>query len=163
MMKTIRSLSLLTILMLILAGCGTNLGSDVISIDGTTVARTIQYLETGGIRPGPVYNMVVDVPEDWVGNFNTRGYGNRIAFEYVASPTNSIPIFYVEALSDVQFWKQSGSYAGDYYNVANKIDTYFVYFLPLDNSVNGISDEEYNALLSQVPAIMETFAVEPAS
>lgn len=155
-----RTLLLAALLLLVSAGCATAYIQETLPIEDTTITRSLQYFENAGTTAGPIYELTLEVPADWIGDFRTKTNANRITFEYIVSDTNHIPVFYIEALSDVQYWEQIGSYPGDYTNLANMLDTYFVYSFPLDRSITGLTDEEYAALVAQVPGVVATFNAE---
>ncbi len=157
-----RTLLLAALLMLFSAGCAASYIQETLPIDDTTITRSLQYFQNGGTDEGPLYDLTLNVPADWIGNFETKTNANRITFEYVASENNRIPVFYIDALSDVQYWEQIGSYPGVYVNLTNKLDTYFVYSYPLDKSISGLTEEEFAALVEQVPDVVSTFSAERA-
>lgn len=148
------------LLALFAAGCASSSIQETLLIEDTTITRAVQYFENAGTTEGPIYEITVDVPADWIGDFRTKTNANRITFEYIVSETNHIPIFYIEALSDVQYWEQIGSYPGVHVNLSNELDTYFVYSLPLNRSISGLTEEEYDALIAQVPEVVATFDAE---
>jgi len=149
--------------LLALAGCSQyTFGSgqsDVETIEDTTVTRTLQYFDNND--EGPRYNVSLDLPEEWVGQFETRNEGNSLAFRYLVDEDDEqgSPLFYVEALSNAQYWEQIGSYPGQYFNIANTADTYFIYYLPVDAYYSGLNQDEFDALAAIVPDIVESVEV----
>lgn len=150
---------LLALLMVSLVGCSTRafgkLTSDVQPIDATEVVRSIQFIDESEL--GPVYDISFTVPQDWVGNFETRLEGSTLIFEMETDNARGAPIFFVEALSEAQYWEQIGSYPGQYTNIIVTPDTYVIYYLPLDSFYSGLSDDEYADLAAQVPEIVASF------
>lgn len=141
--------------------------SDVEAVDSVTVVRTLQYLDNN--TQGPRYELTFTVPESWVGQFQTLNQGNSLIFRYVDDaddedldedemPSGS-PVFFIDALSNAQYWEQIGGYPGQYKMFANAADTYFIYHLPIDSFYSGLSDEDFEALAAEVPAIMQSVEV----
>jgi len=149
---------------------------EVSVIEETTLVRQLQYVD--GQTEGPMYNLSVTVPEEWVGQFETNIRGNRMTFEFIVEHDDDedveadleneedtrirASVFFVEALSSGQYWEQVGSYPGDYYNLKFTADTYFIYHLPIDSYYSGLSDEEYAAFAAEIPGIAQSFIVERA-
>jgi len=151
---------LIALLIVVLAGCGTfNAISE--TIEDEVVARSLQYFNEGEL--GPIYDVSVTVPANWVGRFQTDTIPNKITFAHVSENGLETPIFYIEALSQVQYWEQNGSYPGVYYNMGNEIDTYFVYYFPLNQFASTLSEAEYESFLDAVPGIVQTFESESAA
>ena len=147
-----------SLLLIILTGCvGAFAGNEVSSITSNSVNATMQYLEEGDL--GPKYDVVMDVPQDWVGQFDLRNIGNRIYFDYTGGSQAS-QLFFIEALSADQYWKQSGSYPGSYVNIVNKGDTYFIYHLPIDTHYSGLDDTQFENFSAAVPTIVESFSAQ---
>jgi len=137
--RLIVSIMLLSGMLMLLAGCGRAFGSfEPVAepVDDATVVRPIQYLE--GLEDGPLYEVAITLPEEWVGRFVTRNNGNVIHFDYVTESERQAPIFSIEALSEAQFWEQIGSYPGQQTNIVNTPDTYFIYHLPIDSWYSGL-------------------------
>lgn len=152
---------LLSVLLVALAACAPNvdpLELEVEPISDQVVVRTIQYID--GLDFGPLYNFSIAVPDDWVGEFETRKEGNTVAFAYVGDGDSS-PVFFVEALSDSQYWEQIGSYPGQFTNIVYTADTYFIYYLPIDSYYSGLDEALFEALSEPVPDIVKTFVAEP--
>lgn len=151
---------LCTFVLLVSTACGgafTNVDPVVSSVTEATVQHTIQYVD--GFNEGPLYQFTLTLPEDWVGNIATRSEGNVVYFDAVES--NGL-LFYIEALSEAQFWKQS-SYPGEYTNIATTPDnTFFIYHLPIDAYYSGLPVETFEALSADVPAVISTFTVAAA-
>ncbi len=131
---------------------------DVQTVDTSDLVRTIQYLDDENI--GPLYTLSLTVPEEWVGVFETTNVGNSIVFEYIIEPEEEdgfetrSPIFYIDALSNSQYWEQIGSYPGQYKNIINTGDTYMIYHLPIDAYYSGLTEEEFEAFAAIVPDII---------
>lgn len=165
-------LTLLALAMLALTGCtqyafGGN-QSEVETIDGTTITRTLQYLDDN--TAGPLYELTFTVPDGWVDEFQTLNRGNSLVFRYITEdeddadaddddedrePAGSL-IFTIDALSNAQYWEQIGSYPGQYKNITNTADTYFIYNLPIDAYYSGLADEEFDELAADVPAVIQS-------
>jgi hypothetical protein len=153
-------LAMSALLGVLLAGCGSSAGSfglDVELVDETTVARSVRYVE--GQEEGPVYQISLTVPEEWVGNFITRNTGNVLYFDYLNEDGHPAPLFAIEALSFGQFWKQTGPYAGEQVGLRNTVNTHFVYRMPIDAYYSGLPQETFLAISEQVPGIFTTFDV----
>ncbi len=145
--------------LIILTGCGgVAVDEPIQPVDSATVAAQLQYVD--GPKIGPIYDTSVTVPSDWVGQFVTRSEGNTLHFDYVTSSGTQAPIFFIEALSPIQYWKQSGAHPGSYVNIVNQGDTFFIYYLPIDSFHSGLSDEEFMALSEAVPDIVSSFTAE---
>lgn len=145
-------------LALTLSGCaGTNVNS-VVPVDNQTVAIPLQFID--GIEVGPVYNMTVNVPQEWVGQFKSRSVGNKVYFDYITPAGASAPIFFIEALSPSQYWDQNGAHPTSYINIINRGDTFFVYYLPIDAYYSGLPKQEFDAFAAAVPGVISSFAVE---
>lgn len=163
-MSKIRLLVFVLLLALVTAACG---GTRSVSeaVDNNVVVRTVQY--TDGFSDGPEYAVSVVVPDAWVGQFDTRTSQNTIGFTYVrerqvgsGTIRNQTPIFFIEALSESQYWEQIGSYPGIYTNVHYTADTYFVYYLAEGLLANNLGEATLNELLEAVPVVMTSFTVE---
>jgi hypothetical protein len=153
---------LLSLLILLVAACAPNenpLALEVEAISDQAVVRTIQYVD--GQEVGPLYNFSLTVPQDWVGEFETRKEGNTVAFAYTGAGERSSPVFFVEALSNSQYWEQIGSYPGQFTNIVYTSDTYFIYYMPIDPYYSGLERAEFERLAEPVPEIIQTFTAEP--
>lgn len=151
------------IIALLAAGCTQyTFGGDdnkVEAIDDTVITRELRYLDNN--TRGPVYEVVLEVPEEWVGSFETRTRGNSLVFNYFTDDDDETgsPIFFIDALSNAQYWEQIGSFPTQYKNIANTADTYFIYNLPLDDFYSGLPEDEFDDLADAVPAIIESIQV----
>lgn len=159
MFKSVRLLVLIVGLV-ILAGCSqysTGGNPEFQDVDDTVVVRSLQYLDDN--TAGPEYLVSFEVPEEWVGTFETRTRGNSLVFQYVEDEddTTGSPVFYIDALSNAQYWEQIGSYPGQYTNIKNTADTYFVYHAPRDAYYSGLDEEEFAALYATIPDVVRTF------
>lgn len=132
-------------------------------VESAVVVRPIRYVD--GYNSGPIYNFSITVPEGWVDRFETENTGNSVTFNFIPNPERNVraPIFSIEALSEAQYWEQIGSYPGDYENIVNTADTYFIYHLPLTSYFSGLDDEEFAAFAEAVPAIIDSFAANLAA
>lgn len=155
-------LAVLALVMLALTGCGGSfLKNETTAVSTETVSAQLQFVD--GSEVGPLYNMTVDVPADWVGQFETRNVGNKIYFEFVTDSGNSAQIFFIEALSTSQYWQQSGNHPSSYVNIVNRGDTYFIYYLPIDAYHSGLPDEQFLSLAEAVPQIVASFNARVAN
>jgi hypothetical protein len=154
-------LALLALIFTGLTGCGgAFIGNETMSVDSESVTAQLQFAD--GAKVGPLYNVAVTVPADWVGHFETRNLGNKIYFEY-ATDNGGAEIFFIEALSPSQYWAQSGSHPGSYVNIVNRGDTYFVYHLPIDAYYSGLPEEEFLSFSEAVPGIVASFSARAAN
>jgi hypothetical protein len=153
---------LLGLVLLALVGCRSRaFGNDGLVIEPVTeneVVRSIRYFDEEDT--GPEYTISVSLPDSWVGQVETRNEGNSIAFEYLTENRGRVPVFYIEALSNDQYWEQIGSYPGSYTNIGVTYDTYFITYSPSDSYFSGLSDEDFTALTDEVPLIIATFRAE---
>lgn len=157
--KRLRLLLLATLLAAVLVGCGA-VEAEVSAITDTLVSGTVGYLQ--GLEEGPDYTFSMTVPDDWVEQFETANTGSRVSFNYVGSDGGTgVPILIMEALSPEQYWEQNGSYPGIYINLANELDTYFVYYIPTYFAIEGLVEEDYQELVDAIPSIVSTFDAEP--
>jgi len=156
--RQLRLLLLTTLLLAVLVGCGA-VEVEVSAITDTLVSGTAGYVQ--GLEEGPAYAFSLTVPEDWVEQFETANTGARISFNYTGGEDANVPIFVMEALSPEQYWEQNGSYPGIYYNVVNKLDTYFVYYVPTYFEIEGLPADDYQALVDIVPSVISTFDAAP--
>lgn len=132
---------------------------EVTRLEETSLVRTLQYNDRGD---GPRYDVSLMVPEEWVGDYDTLNRGNSLAFRRLedADDESGRPVFYIEALSNAQYWEQIGSYPGQYVNIANTADTYFVYYFPIDPYYSGLTEAEFDDLKAQVPEIVRSINIE---
>ena len=159
MTKQLR-LAVLITLILLLTGCSGAFGdypTTTEAVTDATVVRSLQFIDEGNL--GPVYTFSIDIPDEWVGQVQTRNDGNSIYFDYVTE-NGAAPIFFIEALSVAQFWEQVGSYPGIYDDIQWTRDTYFIYHLPRDAYYSGLSKELYQALSAVVPQVITTFQLQ---
>lgn len=148
-------------LALTLSGCaGTNVNT-VAPVNNETVVIPVQFID--GIEVGPLYNMSVNVPQDWVGKFQSRSVGNKVYFDYLTGSGAAAPIFFIEALSPSQYWDQNGAHPTSYINLINRGDTFFVYYLPIDAYYSGLPKQEFDTFAAAVPGIVSSFAAEAAN
>lgn len=154
------SVVLVTAAMLMaVTGCaGIAVENPVVSVDSDTVVTQLNYVD--GSEVGPAYDVSLTVPSDWVGQFEVRNVGNAIYFDYLPGSDVPAEIFFVEALSPLQFWEQNGNLPGSYTNVANLGDTYFVYHLPIDAYYSGLPEEQFAGLAEAVPGVIASFTAE---
>lgn len=159
MVKKIRISLLYVLLAGLLVGCGAGAFGGVPTvredIDSTQVVRNVRFFDEGDI--GNLYEVSLTVPDTWVGDFETVTDFNTITFRLKQNVGRNATIFTIHALSRQQFWEQNGSYPTQYSNIANRVDTYFVYYAPLENFYTGLSEAEFQALRSQIDAIIATF------
>jgi hypothetical protein len=150
-------LFLVLALVLLLTACAGPFGQSPVTetISNATVSVPMNFVEAR--RVGPVYDVSVTVPGDWVNQFTVRNEGNIIQFNYKDSSGLERFVFSIEALSDRQYWQQSGSYPGSQVNIVNLGDTYFVYHLPIDTFYSGLGAEEFQAFAAVVPEIVASF------
>lgn len=157
-------LILASLLLTALVGCsGSNFNSfglEVEPIEDTTVVRTARYQQMGNL--GPTYQVSLEVPEAWVGTVATRSNGSTIIFEEINpdNPARSTPLFYVEALSEPQYWEQVGSYPGQFTNLGNTWDTYFVWYLPNDMLYLQLTEDEKDERAALVRGIVPSFSYQ---
>ena len=157
--RSISVLLVLSFVLLLVAGCGrayTAIEPTVAIATEATVVSTVQYLD--GLSEGPLYQVTVTLPESLVGKIATRNIGNIIYFDYVEG---NAPLFSIQALSRAQFWKQ-GAYPGEFTNVTNTKDTYFVHYQPIDAYYSGLPKDTFATLSAEVPGILKTLAVVAA-
>lgn len=162
--------------LLVLVGCGANRTAleSTGAIDSTDVVAQVQYLD--GPTEGPMYEISMTVPEEWVGQFEVANYGNRIVFEYL-QPLDAddqadleageevrrrkSQILWIDVLSRAQYWEQIGSYPGDWINILFTADTYFAYQrvdgLPDLVTLSGLPEDDYFELIESVPGIIASF------
>jgi hypothetical protein len=155
-------LIVLSMMLLLLTGCGRAFGSYepiVEAIDDNVVVQPIRYLEN--LEEGPLYQFTITVPDEWVGQIATRNNGNVVQFDYVDPRGYQSLLFSIEALSESQYWEQIGSYPGQYTNIVNTDDTYFIYNLPIDPFYSNLTTEEFEVWAAMVPPVIATFEVEP--
>ena len=149
----------LMILLLALVGCSGTFGMavEVNNVDETSVVSVLNYRD--GRNTGPAYAVSLTVPEDWVGQFETRTNDNQLIFSLVDGARHSA-ILTIEALSVAQYWKQIGGYPGDFTNIIFTADTYFIYHFPGFNFYTSLSEDEYAAFVDVIPSVVQTLAVE---
>lgn len=146
-------------LVITLTGCaGTAVSEPIKPVENQTVEVQMQYVD--GSEVGSAYQISVTVPTEWVGQFETRSEGNTLYFDYVTETGTPAQIFFIEALSPAQYWKQSGAHPGSYVNIVNRGDTFFTYHLPIDSFYSGLPDEEFTALAEAVPEVVASFTAE---
>lgn len=154
-------LALLALAVVALAGCGGSfLMNETLSVDSDTVVVQLQYMD--GAEVGPLYDVEVVVPSDWVGEFETRNVGNKLYFDYVTD-FGGAEVFYIEALSESQYWEQNGAHPGSFTNIVNRGDTYFIYHLPIDAYYSGLSEDDFLSFSEAVPGIVESFSARAAN
>lgn len=154
-----RFIIFLVVIILLLTGCaGMTVSEPIAAVDSETVTKQLQYVD--GIKIGPLYNTSVTVPAEWIDNFETRSEGNTLYFDYITESGTPAQIFFIEALSPLQYWKQAGAHPGSYINLVNRGDTFFIYYLPIDNYYSGLSSEEFMPFAEAVPEIVASFTAE---
>lgn len=133
--------------------------SRVESIDDIHVVRSMRYFDEN--TEGPEYTVSVVVPDGWVDEFETLNKGNSLAFRYLKDDDDiaGSPIFYLELLSNNQYWEQIGGFPGQFVTVLNTADTYFIYRLPPDAFYSGLQEEDFDAIAALVPEIMSSLIV----
>lgn len=146
---------------LVLAGC--NVGDvefeeSTVPVTNTTVEEVLRFVDMDEV--GPEYIVRMTLPEDWVGDFQMRVSGNRLFLDLVIDEDTTANIFFLEALSEAQYWEQIGSYPGTFFNVRNTADTYFTYYVPVFAFYTGLTEEEFETYTSEVPAIVQSFSSE---
>lgn len=146
---------LLTV-MILLTGCAGGFSQiETVPVSERILSTSMQFAE--GPQVGPTYDVSVEVPQDWVGQFEVQNTGNRISFDFTGGSSQPGEIFFIDALSPGQYWKQAGSYPGSYANIINKGDTFFIYYLPIDSFYSDLPEEEFLTLSESVPSIIESF------
>jgi hypothetical protein len=154
-------LILLGLVLLLLAGCSGafgGYGTTTEPVSEELVARSLQFIDEGQI--GPVYSVSFSIPDEWVGKIETRNTGNTIYIDYLPAEGQRAPLFFVEALSQSQFWEQIGSYPGIYKDIVSTRDTHFIYFLPRDAYYSGLSKDLFQVLSAQVPQVISSFQAQ---
>ncbi len=151
-------LMLFVVASLLLTGCVGAFGaSSVETVQGSEVTTSLQFLDRSA--KGPVYNISVQLPNDWVGKVVMQNLGNVVNFR--SAETNGL-LFSIEALSERQYWKASGSYPASQVNIINRGDTYFVYHLPVDAHYSGLAPDVFAAYAAAVPDVIASFKAEVA-
>jgi hypothetical protein len=120
------------------------------------VVTTLQTVDEKQV--GPAYQVSLTVPQEWVGKFEVVNRGNSLTFTYIVSDRQRAPIFFVDALTETQYWEQIGSYPGQYTNLEATPNAYFTYHLPVDAYYSGLPSEEYAAFAKVVPDIVKSFS-----
>lgn len=143
---------------LLLTACAGPFGKNAVTQDVTapTISVPMNFVEAR--QTGPVYDVSVTVPGDWVNQFSVRNVGNMVQFLYNDNGRERF-VFSIEALSDKQYWQASGSYPASQVNIINLGDTYFVYHLPIDTFYSGLPAEQFQAFAAAVPEIVASFTV----
>lgn len=157
--RSISVVLVLSMLLLLVAGCGRSFTAvePVVAVaTEATVVSTLQYLDS--LKAGPLYQVTVTLPDSLVGKIATRNTGNIVYFDYVEG---NAPLFSLQALSRNQFWKQ-GAYPGEFTNVANTKDTFFVHYQPIDVYYSGLPQDTFTALSAEVAGILSTVNVVAA-
>lgn len=153
---------LLALLLVTLVGCsGVAAGvvDQVELINDTEVTRSLQWVD--GRAAGPSYTVGFSVPEEWVGNVSTRTRGNTIAFVYTPDGgAQTGLIVEVQALSESQYWQQTGSYPELFVDLVNRFDTIFVYQVPIFVPESGLAGPVFEELVAGVPMIRQSFTAE---
>lgn len=150
-------MAVMAVSVFILTSCGgAYVKNETTAVSAETVAVQLQYVD--GAEVGPLYDVEVALPADWVGKFETRNVGNRLYFDYVTDSGEAAEIFFIEALSTSQYWAQNGSHPGSYTNIVNRGNTYFIYHLPIDAYYSGLSDTEFATFAEAVPSIVASFS-----
>lgn len=150
--------SVILVLAVFLSGCAgsvSGVARSVVPVDDMLVESALQY--RNGRDLGDVYTVSLTVPEDWVGVFELRNDGDTLYFDFIRENGVGAPIFFIEALSEQQYWQQIGSYPGDYTNLDNRNDTYFIYHLPKDPHYSGLPADDFADFAELVPDIVSTF------
>ncbi|MGF1507656.1 MAG: hypothetical protein ACFB51_21390 [Anaerolineae bacterium] len=149
----------LSIILLLLAGCAqeemTIIPDAVVGVNTQTITWPMQYFDNQ--EPGPIYDISLTVPEEWVDAFIIQASPNQLVFEYIVDEDITARIFYVEALSEEQYWAQIGSYPGLIRNIRHTGDTYFIYYVPIYSFYAGLPEEEYEVFTQEVPSIIRSF------
>lgn len=149
--------ALMAVSVFLLTSCGgAYVKNETTAVSAETVALQMQYVD--GAEVGPLYDVEVAVPADWVGKFETRNVGNQVYFDYITDSGETAEIFYVEALSTSQYWQQNGAHPGSYTNIVNRGNTYFIYYLPIDVYYSGLSATEFATFAEAVPGIVASFS-----
>lgn len=150
--------------LLLLTGCseysfGGN-KSETSAINERTETRTIQYLDNSD--EGPLYELTFTVPERWVDRFETLNRGNSILFRYFENEDDETgsPFFYIEALSNAQYWEQIGSYPQQYVNINNTADTYFIHDVPTFAHYSGIPEDEFDSYIAEMYDVARSVTIE---
>ena len=159
MTKQLR-LMVLVALALIFTGCTGSFGDYPTTTEEVTEAnlvRSLQFIDDDQL--GPIYSFSLAIPDEWVGQLQTRNDGNTIYFDYMTE-YGAAPIFFIEALSVSQFWEQVGGYPGIYEDIQWTRDTYFIYHLPRDAYYSGLSKDLYQVLAAQVPGVITSFQLQ---
>jgi hypothetical protein len=150
---------LLALLLVTLVGCsGVAAGvvDQVEPVDSTNLVRSMQWVN--GRATGPVYSVEMTVPESWVDSMVTRTRGNTVAFMYPQANGEMGIVFEVQALSERQYWQQVGSYPGLWVDIANKVNTYFVYQVPIFAPESGMPAELLDGFREEVSAVVRSFS-----
>lgn len=150
---------LVAVVALLLIGCSATLSKNESStIDSSDFSTTLQFFDR--FENGPVYDVSMTLPEEWVGEYLLRNQGNAIFFDRIDQFNQQTQILSIEALSPGQYWEMSGSYPNSHTNIVNKGDTYFVYTMPIDSYYTGMSEEEMAEFAARLPTLLESFSAE---
>lgn len=150
----------LFIVLFVLAGCvqqNSFARPDVSPVQGGAISSSLQFYE--GLEAGPSYDVSLDLPASWQGDFQTRNTGNALYVEHLGTGQGKA-LFWIEALSPQQYWQSSGGYPNSHTNIVNKGDTYFVYHMPIDSYYTGLSEDEFATFSAVVPDIVSTFVAK---
>jgi len=133
--------------------------SETAAIDNNTEVVTLQYLDNSD--EGPLYELTFTVPDRWVGQFETLNRGNSVVFQYLEDEDDEsgAPFFYVEALSNAQYWEQIGSYPQQYVNINNTADTYFIHDVPTFAHYSGIAEDEFDSYIEEMYQVVQSISI----
>ncbi len=156
---------LILIALFALAGCSEYTfggpGSEVELIENERVEFELRYLDNND--EGPRYDVALTLPDEWVGSMETLNRGNSVTFRYLdddqEDDEEGEPLFYIEALSNAQYWEQIGSYPGQFYSFKNTSDTYFIYHFPIDPYYSGLEEAQFDAFVDMLPDVFASAEV----
>ncbi len=158
-MKTRLTFFVLALTLALLTGCAVSSSNNAKETLSNDYSTTLQYADQS--EKGPSYNVSLTLPDEWVEKFTVRNRGNAIVFDPIDNFNQQSQVLTIEALSMDQYWKMSGAYPNSHTNLMNMGDTYFVYYVPIDEYYAGVSEEELAAFSADVPEILASFVASP--
>lgn len=148
----------LVLTLALLTGCAVSSSNNVTESLSNDFTTTLRYADQA--ERGPVYDVSLTLPDKWVDTFTVRNRGNAIVFDPIDQFNQQSQLLTIEALSMDQYWKMSGAYPNSHSNIINLGDTYFVYYLAIDEFYSGMSEEEMADFSADVPAIVASFVAD---
>ncbi len=157
------------LLLFVLAGCLASCGT--VAIEGSVPSPTPSAAPPEAIivegklvtSSGATFAYQLALPASWMGRYEVREEGSRVAFDYGADPDHKETVFSLAALTEAEWQQEQDMPEGGrlLFRVDRTVFTLNSVALANMYVENEAEAEEFHAMVGQVQGILKTLKVTP--